>query len=231
LASIDDLAPERPLDAAFVLESVLAGAEPALSLHVDPDRIGALGHSYGGWTVLALNSLNRRPLATFAMAPLWGTRSPIPQIRRVWSHLHLDDWGRPVPTFLVAGERDALVILEDLRELSQILLPPKRFVVLMNAGHMHFVDHAAESHEWQRIAWSDPNWHDKEVDGPALAEASRPFSELCPAVPAMDAMRALCLAHMDAHVRDRAEAHDFLDGDFASAIKARGADLEVAAHH
>ena len=52
--------------------------------------------------------------------------------------LRLDDWERPVPTFVLAAERDAFLMLADLRELCEKLLPPKRFAVLKNAGHWHF---------------------------------------------------------------------------------------------
>lgn len=225
---IDELAKYRPADAAFVLESVLAGAEPALAGIVDPERVGTCGHSYGGWTSLALNSINCRPLATFAMAPLWGSRSPIPQLRRVGPRLRLDDWGRPVSTFLLAGERDNCVIIEDLRELYTALPWPKRFAVLRNAGHMHFVDNAEQAHEFLRTMWSSPDFPDPENDGPALAESARPFSELCPAGHATDTVLALCLAYMDAYLKNKAEAHIFLGSDLAQTFASRGIGLEVA---
>jgi predicted dienelactone hydrolase len=225
--SIDELAEYRPVDAAFVLEGLLAGAEPALSMIVDPERVGACGHSYGGWTTLALNSINRKPLASFVMAPAWGKRSPLSEISRLGPRLRFDDWGRPVSTFLLAGERDNCVILDDLRELHAALPSPKRFAVLRGAGHMHFADNAEQVHEFMRAMWSSPDLPDPENNGPALAESARPFSELCPAVHAPDAMRALCLAHMDAHLKDCGEARAFLNSDLAATFASRGIGLEV----
>jgi dienelactone hydrolase len=225
--SIDELAEHRPLDARFVIDQVLAGADAAVAARVDSARIGSCGHSFGGWTSLALSSIDPRPRASFAMAPLWGKLSPIPQLRRVGPWLRLDDWGRAVATFLLAGERDSCVILEDLRELAALLPEPTRFAVLRNVGHMHFADNAELVHEWMRAMWSSPNFPDPEVDGPALAAATRPFSELCPAAPAMDAIRGLCLAHMDAHVKENPEAHAFLAGDLTGILRTRGIEVEV----
>ena len=41
---------DRPLDASFVIDRVLAGDGP---VEVDGQRIGITGHSFGGWTSLA----------------------------------------------------------------------------------------------------------------------------------------------------------------------------------
>jgi predicted dienelactone hydrolase len=43
---------ERPRDLSRAIDAVLA--DPALSGHVDPGRIAAIGHSLGGWAVTAL---------------------------------------------------------------------------------------------------------------------------------------------------------------------------------
>lgn len=209
--SIDDLAEYRPADLALVVERLIGGEEPALAGRIDAGRVGACGHSYGGWTSLALNSINRRPLATFAMAPLWGTRSPVPQLRRVGPRLRLDDWGRPVSTFVLAAELDNCVILDDLRELATRLPQPVRFDVMPNAGHMHFLDAAGVVHELMRAMWASPDFPDREVDGPALARSARPFRELMPEARAHDTVRSLCLAHMDACVKGHAQARAFLD--------------------
>jgi dienelactone hydrolase len=225
--SIDELAEYRPADAAFVLESVLAGADPAIGRIVDPAKVGTCGHSYGGWTSLAVNSVNRRSSASFAMAPLWGSRSPIPQLRRVGPYLRLNDWGRPVATFLLAGELDNCVLLEDLRELAEALPAPKRFAVIRRAGHVHFVDGAERAHEWLRAMWASPEFPDPENDGPALARSARPFTELAPASHGRDSVLGLCLAHMDEHLKGSAPAREFLDRNLAARFAARGIDLEV----
>ena len=69
---------------------------------------------------------------------------------------------------------------------------------------------------------------DPDIDLAAIAEASRPFSELCRAEHGLDSVRALCLAHMDANLKGSAEARAFLAGDLARSFAARGIDLEVA---
>jgi dienelactone hydrolase len=225
--SIDDLAESRPVDAALVLESILAGAEPEIARIVDPRRVGTCGHSYGGWTSLALNSINRRPLASFAMAPLWGRRSPVAQIQRVGPRLRVHDWGRPVSTFVLAGELDNCVLLEDLRELRDLLPIPKRFAVLRRAGHMHFLDDVEKTHELMRAMWASPDFPDPENDGPALALSARPFSELAPASHGRDSVLGLCLAHMDENLKESAAASTFLCSDLKARFAARGIDLEV----
>lgn len=131
---------------------------------------------------------------------------------------------------MLAAERDALIPLAGLRELHRELLPPKRLVVLRGAGHLHFSDNAEQGHEMLRAMWKSGSFPaaDPDIDLVAIAEASRPFAELCPAAHGAATVQALCLAHMDAHLRGSAEARAFLDGDLAGRFAARGIDLEIA---
>ena len=133
-----------------------------------------------------------------------------------------------MPTFLLAAELDNCVILDDLRELAELLPKPSQFAVMPRAGHMHFADHAEMTHELMRSIWASPDFPDPENDGPALARAARPFSELMPEAHAHDIVRGLCLAHMDAHLKDSAAAGAFLGGDLEAAFTARGIALEAA---
>ena len=57
----------------------------------------------------------------------------------------------------------------------------------------------------------------------------RPLSELCTEEQAGDTARALCLAHMDAHLKDDVEARSFLDADLVKTFSSRGIDLNVEA--
>ena len=66
------------------------------------------------------------------------------------------------------------------------------------------------------------------IDFAAIAEASRPFSELCPAEHGAMVVRALCLAHMNAHLKADADAAAWLAGDLAGEFAGEGVDLEVA---
>jgi dienelactone hydrolase len=227
LASMEQSAADRPLDAKVVIDGALAG-ETWLAGLVDRERIGTCGVSFGGWTTLALNSIDRRPKASFPIVPAWG-EGPV-NTEMLSALARLDDWGRPVPTFVLAAERDALVWLAALRDLHRQLRPPKRLAVLRNAGHLHFCDNAEQGHEMMRTMWKSgafPAAPDG-IDLAAIAEASRPFAELCPAAHGAATVQALCLAHMDAHLKEAADARAFLTGDLARTFAARGIDVEIA---
>jgi hypothetical protein len=144
------------------------------------------------------------------------------------SWLRFDDWGREVPTFLLAGEVDPLVILQDLRELYVKLPAPKRFASLRAAGHWHFSDNAEVAHETFRKMYLT-SFPDDTFDTRALGEEMRPFSELCPEKDAADTMRALCLAHMDANLKQIAAARAFLDDDLTGTFAKRGINLDEVA--
>src|SRR5262249_19323516 len=188
-----------------------------LAERIDPTRVGACGQSAGGWTTLGLNSVNRRMAASFAIEPLRGFRSMVPGIAEMAGWLRLDDWGRLVPTFVLAGEADPIIVLDDLRELYAALRAPKRFASLGGAGHWHFNDNAEFSHEVFRQMYLT-SFPDDSFDTGALGIAMRPFAELCPEAHAADTQRALCLAHMDAQLKDDEAAAAFLDDDLAGSF-------------
>lgn len=214
--------------ASFVIESLVAGADPILSDRIDGTRVGACGQSAGGWTTLGLNSVNARTAASFAIEPLWGQHSMVPGIAEMSGWLRFDDWGRPVATFVLAGEVDPIVLLDALRGLYARLPAPKRFASLRGAGHWHFNDNAEAGHETFRQMYLN-SFPDDSFDTRALGIAMRPFAELCPEAHAADTQRALCLAHIDAHLKDNDAAGAFLDNDLARVFAARGIDLDVAA--
>ena len=148
-----------------------------------------------------------------------------PGLAEMAGWLRLDNWGRQVPTVVLAGEVDPLITLQDLRELYEKLPPPKRFASLRGAGHWHFNDDAEAGHETFRHMYLT-SFPDDSFDTRALGVAMRPFSELCPAEHAADTQRGLCLAHMDAHLRDNQDARAVLD--IPDTLAARGIELEVA---
>jgi hypothetical protein len=161
--SVEQICANRPLDAMLVLDRVLWGMTPGLEAVVDPDRVGTCGRALGGWTAIALSSLDPRPKASFPIAPAWGRPPVAPDLLR--SVVRLDDWARPVPTFLLALGDDAA--LPSIRELYRELPTPKRLAVIHNASGF-----------------------DKRVSETA---------------------RALCLAHMDEHLKGSGPAREFLD--------------------
>lgn len=224
--SQQDVNRTRVAIASFVIERLVAGADAVLADRIDGTRVGACGQSAGGWTTLGLNAVNSRMSASFAMEPLWGVRSMVPGIAEMSGWLRLD-WNRPVPTFLLAGEADPIIKLEDLRELYEKLRAPKRFASLRGAGHWHFNDNAESSHETFRKMYLT-SFPDDSFDTKALGVAMRPFAELCSEADAADTQRALCLAQMDAHLKDSVAAELFLDDNLAQTFARRGIDLEVA---
>jgi hypothetical protein len=66
-----------------------------------------------------------------------------------------------------------------------------------------------------------------DIDLAAIAEASRPFSELCSAADGLATVQGLCVAHMDAHVKELPDARAFLAGDLARTFAARGISIDV----
>jgi len=227
LADMFQAAADRPRDVVRVLDAVLGGADAILAGLADAERVGTCGVSLGGWTSLRVNSIDPRPRACFPIVPAWGP-GPL-KTERLSDLARLDDWSRQVPTCVLAAERDALIMLPALRDLHAKLAEPKQLAVLKNAGHVHFVDDPEARHEQLRTMWSSDQFpsDDPNVDFPAIAEASRPFSELCPGEQAHEVVKALCLAHMDAHLKEDAAAAAWLAGDPAADFAERGIDVEI----
>ena len=223
---IDESAMKRPRQASSLIEHLIS--RTGMGFGVDADRIGTMGFSMGGFTALAVNSVSRRPRAVFAMCPLWGQRSMLPQVRRLAPLLRVDDWGRPVATCLLTGELDPMVVADDVRLLHRTLALPKRLYVLARAGHLHWADGAQAAHEQFRQAYLSGAFPDPEIDAIALGTAMRPFAELCSEEAAGDATRALCLAHMDAAFKANTTASAFLDDEVVRTLAARGVGLEAA---
>jgi len=73
---------------------------------------------------------------------------------------------------------------------------------------------------WKQGAISVPG-----ADVVALAKATPPFSQLCPSWHGTDTLSTLCLAHMDAELKNNAAARAFLDGDLTHDFAARGISL------
>ena len=223
---VDESAKRRPSQASRFIDLLLEASLTGMQL--DAGRIGAGGISMGGYTALAINSLDARVRAAFPMCPMFGDRSMLPQVRRLQSLLRVDNWLHPVPTLLLTGEVDPLVNVEDIRLLYTKIASPKRLVVLRRAGHMHFADNAEFGHEWFRKGYLSGSWPDPEIDAIALGTAMRPFSELCTEAQSCGTARASCLAHMDAHLKGNADALAFLDDGLAQTFAAAlGVELDV----
>jgi dienelactone hydrolase len=217
---------DRPLDASFVLDRVVAGDGP---VQVDPDRIGMTGHSFGGWTTLQTTARDSRIRAALPLAPAGGS-APFSEGGNGTNPLRdqLDlGWSRKVPTLYLVAEFDTLLPLDGMRELIARTPQPRRAVVLRNSDHFHFCDAVEQIHDLFKtmgpmFVASSP---DPEVTG-ALFESMKTSAELCPGEHAYAMIRGLGLAHMDASLRENEEAAKLLAGDLAALLAARGIEAE-----
>jgi len=124
----------RPRDAMRSLEAALGGRLGGPPM--DGGRIGALGHSFGGWTVLKLPRLEPRIRALCALAPA----SEAFVGRRAFEPDELP-FDRPIESLVVAACEDALVDLDSsVRPLVARLAPPVALVGIEQADHFHFCD-------------------------------------------------------------------------------------------
>lgn len=223
---IDESARRRPSQASRFIDLIVNVSLPGV--RIDASRMGAGGISMGGFTALAVNSLDERLGAVVPMCPMFGERSMSLQVRRLGKLLRVDNWRRRVPILLLTGDVDPLVNVEDIRLLYSTIAAPKRLVVVHQAGHMHFADNAAIVHEWYRHGCLSGAFPDPELDGVALGTAMRPFAELCTEAQSCATARGLCLAQMDAHLKGDAEALAFLDGNLSETFAAAlGVELDV----
>lgn len=154
----------RPADllrvlAALLDERALASWLPPL----DPQRVGALGHSFGGWTALKLPRREPRIRAVCALAPA----SEAFVGRRAFDAGELPLPGR-VSTLLLAARDDVLVDLEtSIRPLHARLGASARLEVIDDADHFHFCDGIEMLHAMH-----------ENTPRPGVLRATRPWREL-----------------------------------------------------
>ena len=204
----------RVPDMRFLLDQLVNGAEA----NVDPTQIGIVGHSFGGWTALAVPELEARIGAVVALAPA-GSSNPKPGIIRAQLTF---SWGRDVPTLYLVAENDVPLPLAGMYELFERTPATKQMVILRRADHMHFLDNVEEEHENGRkmllerkeLAW--------------MGEEMRPIAELCSGEQAHLFVRGLTLCHMDAVLRNQKEAQRFLAGDMEGELARRGIEAAVS---
>ncbi len=213
-ARIDAVIGSRVPDVRFLLDFLLA--EEAAG--IDRERIGLVGHSFGGWTVLAVPEADSRPRAVVALGP-GGNSQPRPGILPLTLTF---EWGRELPVLYLAAEDDVPVPLEAVREVFGRTPGPSRMFVLRRADHQHFLHDVEGEHEALR-AMSLPG------DAAWIPGAMRPMSELCSGEQAHAFVRGLTLAHLDATLRQSGPAARFLAGDVVAALAARGVDAQATA--
>jgi dienelactone hydrolase len=182
----------------------------------DPARVGAVGHSFGGWTVLSLPDVDDRVRSVVALAP-GGNRNPRPGILRAPLAFA---WRREVPVLYLVAEDDVALPLSGMVELFERTPSARRMVRLRHADHNHFVDEIEDEHEAFRTA-------ELPEELAYFAAEMRPYAELVPAERAHLFTRGLALAHFDATLRGIADAERFLDGDLEATLARHGVEVIV----
>jgi dienelactone hydrolase len=124
---------DRVPDLRCLLDDVLASAA---STHIDDQRIGLVGWSFGGWAVLATPEVDDRVGAVVALAPA-GSSKPLPGITPATLTYA---WLRDVPTVYLAAELDRFIPVPGVRELFERTPSLRRMFVLSGADHGHFAD-------------------------------------------------------------------------------------------
>jgi predicted dienelactone hydrolase len=210
-ARIDGVIASRVPDIRFLVDFLLG--QGVADIGFDAARIGLVGHSFGGWTVLATTEADPRVRSVVALAP-GGSSRPRPGILPVTLTFA---WGRDVPTLYLAAEDDVPIPLEGIHELFDRTPSSKRLFILRRADHQHFVDDVEGEHEAIR-AMSLPG------DAAWIPAAMRPMAELSSGDEAHVFVRGLTLAHFDASLQEVDDAERFLDGDVEAQLAARGVE-------
>jgi predicted dienelactone hydrolase len=169
----------RPGDLVATIDAL--GVQPGLA--VDTDRVGAVGHSFGGWSVLAVVASEPRVAAVVGLAPGGGR---IGDDTRAGDLLDLA-WDRAVATLLIAADGDTVIPIESVRDLAT-RVPGAVLVVLEGADHYHFCDDARSQHELVRSM------------GMPGESPMRPFDELCPEDESERFVRSEVARHLAPHL-------------------------------
>jgi len=208
---IDAICASRVPDVQLLLAQLIDGA--LTSIELDPERIGLAGHSFGGWTALAVPEREPRVRAVVALAP-GGSSRPVPGVLPLTLAF---GWERAVPVLILTGDCDVPVPLDGVQEIFERAPEPKHMFVLRRADHQHFADDVEANHEALR-AMTLPG------EAAWMTAAMLPASELCPGEHGHVFTRGLALAHLDASLRGDAAAAGFLAEDAERALAVRGID-------
>jgi predicted dienelactone hydrolase len=127
----------RPHDIHSVIRALLDGRHLSNQLPLlDPERLGLLGHSFGGWTALKVPALESRVTAICGLAP-----ASEPFVGRK----AFDPGELPLPenisSLVLAARDDVLVDLDtSIRPLTDRLGPDSQLEIIDRADHFHFCD-------------------------------------------------------------------------------------------
>lgn len=222
---------ESAADRARRIDAVIAGRVPDVRLllatltgprliaagldgiGLDRELISVVGHSFGGWTALAVPESEPRVRAVVALAP-GGSSRPVPGVLPLTLAF---GWEQVVPLLILTGDRDVPVPLGGVQEIFRRAPEPKRMFVLRRADHEHFADDVEARHEALRAM---------ELPGAAawMTAAMLPMSQLCPGEHGHTFARGLSLAHLDTVLRGNEAAQRFLADSAVGALAARGVE-------
>jgi predicted dienelactone hydrolase len=172
-----------------------------------------VGHSFGGWTALAVPETDPRFRAIVALAPA-GASNPGPGILPVTLTFA---WGRDIPVLYLVADNDVCLPLAGMYELFDRTPATRRMTILGRADHMHFMDNVEEMHESVRNMTfpEELSWIPREM---------RPIAELGSGEQSHLFIRGLTLAHMDATLKQTPEARRFLEEDIVGELVARSVE-------
>jgi predicted dienelactone hydrolase len=208
---------ETPDERGARVGAISTSRVPDLQLlldHLNADRVGAIGHSLGGWTVLAAAQADPRVASVVALAP-GGSAQPRPGVLK----LPLDQV-RPVPTLYLTGDKDVPIPVEHVFELFRETPGAAMMCVLRDADHQHFVDDVAVEHEQLR-ALQRPG------EAAWMRAAMLPIDQLCPPDEAHRFACGLALAHLDTTLRANQAATTWLAQLTSTWLAARGIHASV----
>jgi predicted dienelactone hydrolase len=227
----------RPLDIKFVLDQLqqLDQTDPNLRGKLNFQQVGAIGHSFGGYTVLStggakinFNELNRdcNPNRTLNVSvflqcraydlpvinyPLQDNRiKAVMAINPIVSSV-LGESGVSqiqVPTMLVAGSEDIFAppLAEQIYPFTWLPNPNKYLVVIENATHFSAI--------------AEPNADNNVLPVPeALLGPNR--------APAYSYVKALSLAFLETHLLNRPEYRSYLQPAYAQYISQAPLNLSI----
>jgi dienelactone hydrolase len=214
-ARIDAIIASRVPDLRFLLGYLLAGTAAGQlgGLAIDASRIGVAGHSFGGWSALALPEHERLVGAVVALAP-GGSSHPAPGTLPLTLAF---GWERAVPVLILAGDCDVPIPLEAVQDVYARAPQPRQMFVLRRADHEHFADDVVANHEKVRsMTFSgDAAW---------MPAAMLPAAELCGEEESHAFTRGLALAHLDTALRADPAAAAFLGRRAEDELRARAID-------
>jgi predicted dienelactone hydrolase len=142
-APFEQIQLDRPADITAVIDQMLSPTDASMQQFagvIDADRIGVVGHSFGGYTALAMASGHTNTLGSVGNDPRVGAIVALAPASTMLSDEELASI--TIPTMLIVGSDDTTTPLdpETTRPFSLVSSTDKYKVVLDKAAHQSFTD-------------------------------------------------------------------------------------------